>query len=36
LAVCRAGEHHSGRLRRESAEAKTGRLIAQESQRLNW
>ncbi|MGA2866321.1 MAG: hypothetical protein ABSF95_17750 [Verrucomicrobiota bacterium] len=35
LAVCWSGAHHSGRLRHESADAKAGRLIAQELQRLN-
>jgi len=30
------GEHHSGQLRHESAEAKAERIIAQELKRLNW
>jgi len=32
----RLGGRHAGRLRHESAEAKAGRIIAQELQRLNW
>lgn len=30
------GDHHSGELRRESAEAKAQRIIAEELQRLGW
>jgi hypothetical protein len=30
------GEHHSGELRRESAEAKAERLISEELHRLGW
>ena len=30
------GEHHSGQLRRESSEAKAGRIIAEELKRLKW
>ena len=30
------GEHHSGRLRQESSEAKAERIIAQELKRLKW
>jgi len=30
------GEHHAGELRRETAEAKAGRLIAEELARRNW
>jgi hypothetical protein len=30
------GEHHAGDLRRESAEAKAERIIAEELKRLNW
>ena len=32
----RLGEHHAGALRRESAEAKAERIIAQELKRLGW
>ena len=32
----RLGEHHSGELRRESAETKAERIIAEEFQRLGW
>jgi hypothetical protein len=30
------GEHHSGQLRHESAEAKGERITAEESRRLKW
>ena len=30
------GEHHSGELRRETAEAKAKRIVAQELRRLGW
>jgi hypothetical protein len=30
------GEHHSGQLRRESAEAKAGRIIREDLKRLGW
>ncbi|HTV40144.1 MAG TPA: hypothetical protein VMF08_06200 [Candidatus Sulfotelmatobacter sp.] len=30
------GDHHSGELRRESAEAKAQRIIAEELRRLGW
>ena len=30
------GEHHSGELRRETAEAKAGRIVAEELMRLGW
>lgn len=30
------GEHHSGELKRESAEAKAGRIIGEELRRLGW
>ena len=30
------GEHHSGELRRESVEARTERIIAEELSRLGW
>jgi hypothetical protein len=30
------GAHHSGELRRETAEAKGERIIAEELQRLGW
>ena len=30
------GEHHSGRLRHESAEARAERIIAEELKRLRW
>jgi putative transposase len=32
----RLGEHHSGELRRESAQAKAERIIAEELQRMGW
>ena len=32
----RLGEHHAGELRRESAQAKAERIIAEELQRLGW
>jgi AraC-like DNA-binding protein len=32
----RLGEHHSGQMRLESAEAKAERIIAQELRRLGW
>ena len=32
----RLGEHHAGELRRQTAEAKGERIIAQELQRLGW
>ena len=32
----RLGEHHSGELRRESAEGKAERIIAEELKRLGW
>ena len=32
----RLGEHHAGELRRESAQAKVERIIAEELQRLGW
>jgi len=32
----RLGEHHSGELRRESAELKAERIVAEELQRLRW
>jgi len=30
------GDHHAGELRRESAAAKAGRIIAEDLQRLGW
>ena len=32
----RLGEHHSGELRRETAEAKTERIVSEELRRLGW
>ena len=30
------GQHHAGKLRRETAEAKGGRIVAEELRRLGW
>jgi hypothetical protein len=30
------GQHHAGDLRRETAEAKSGRIVAEELRRLGW
>lgn len=36
LLETRLGDHHSGEPKRESAEAKAGRIIREESERLGW
>ena len=33
---CCEGDHHSGELKRESDEAKAGRIITEELRRLGW